>query len=75
MEVIMETHPTGHLAKKCFNVDLPLQVCASELGFYIGTVHPADGPYSRESNEYFPSREAAEHALDTGQWSQLDFDL
>ena len=71
----METHPIGRLAKKCFNVDLPLQVCACAQGYYIGTVHPADGPYSRESNEYFPSRAAAEEALDTGQWSQLDFDL
>ncbi|MBK6742577.1 MAG: hypothetical protein IPG66_06175 [Hydrogenophilales bacterium] len=71
----MQTNQIGHLAKKCFNIDLPLQVCDSTDGFYIGTVHPKDGPYSRESREYFPTRKAAEQALDSGQWSQLDFDL
>lgn len=49
----MSPQKIGHLAKQCFNVALPLQVCRSEAGYYIGTVHPKDGPYSRESEEYF----------------------
>jgi hypothetical protein len=65
----------GLLAKKIFNIDLPLQVCESAAGFYIGTVHPQDGPYSRESQEYFPTRKGAEQALERGEWSQLEYDI
>jgi hypothetical protein len=27
-------------------------------------------PFSRESQDYFPSREAAAEALETGRWTQ-----
>jgi hypothetical protein len=71
----MSPEKIGHLAKQCFNVALPLQVCRSEAGYYIGTVHPKDGPYSRESEEYFPTLEAAEAALESGNWTQLEYEI
>jgi hypothetical protein len=71
----MSPQKIGHLAKQCFNVGLPLQVCRSEAGYYIGTVHPKDGPYSRESEEYFQTIEAAESALESGNWTQLEYEI
>ena len=48
-----------------------LQVLRSNAGFYIGTMytHPEgwEEPGSRDS-EYFPSSEAAEHALNTNTY-------
>lgn len=64
----------GQLAKRFFQVELPLQVCSGNAGYFIGTVHPTDGPYSRESAEYFPDKEDAEKALATGRWTQLVVD-
>lgn len=46
-----------------------LQVLRSAAGFYIGTLDREGFPYSRESVEYFKSREVAETALATGQWT------
>jgi hypothetical protein len=51
---------------------LPLQVLRSAAGHYIGTFDD-DGPASRESVEYFPSHEAARHALETGAWTQRQY--
>lgn len=48
---------------------LSLQVLRSGTGYYIGTSDD-DGPVSRESVEYFPTHEAARHALDSGAWTQ-----
>jgi hypothetical protein len=48
---------------------LPIHVCKSGAGYYIGT-WDHEGPYSRESEEYFTTREAAQKALETGQWTQ-----
>lgn len=59
----------GYLALTYVGKRLPLQVCRSAAGHYIGTVD-ADGPVSRESDEYFHSRQAADYALATGQWHQ-----
>jgi hypothetical protein len=47
---------------------LPLQVLRSAAGHYIGTFD--GGPVTRESVEYFPTDEAARHALETGAWTQ-----
>jgi hypothetical protein len=51
---------------------LPLQVLRSAAGYYLGTFDNGteDGPVSRESVEYFPTHEAARHALHTGAWTQ-----
>lgn len=50
---------------------LPLEVLQSANGFYLGTADE-EGPVSRESEEYFPSFEAASQALNTGAWTQRD---
>lgn len=60
----------GKLAKEVCNVTLPLQVLESQAGFYIGTFDE-DGPCSRESAEYFPTKDEAFAALKTGEWTQL----
>lgn len=48
---------------------LPVTVLKSAAGFYLGTADE-EGPCSRESLEYFQTRERAEQALATGQWTQ-----
>jgi hypothetical protein len=65
----------GLLAQELLHLELPLQVCESESGYYIGTNCPQDGPISRESEEYYPTRDAAQAALDTGRWTQLTVDM
>lgn len=50
-------------------VKLPVQVLRSAAGFYLGTVDD-EGPYSRESVEYWPNHEGAEQALASGNWQQ-----
>ena len=61
----------GHLAKNYCGVELPVQVLQTPAGYYLGTWHPQEGPYSRESG-YFPTKEAAEAALVSGNWMQRD---
>lgn len=60
--------PSGLLALTYAGKRLPLQVLRSAAGHYIGTFD--DGPVSRESVEYFPTDEAARHALEIGAWTQ-----
>lgn len=48
---------------------LPFEVLESGAGFYIGTW--LDGPWSRESENYWKTREEAQKALDTGKWLPL----
>lgn len=50
---------------------LPLQVLESAAGeFYIGTFDFNDGPVSRESVEYWPSKSLADAAFAKGEWTQ-----
>lgn len=58
----------GHLARQC-GMKLPLQVLQSNAGYYIGT-QTENGPFSRESIEYFRKHGDAESALATGEWTQ-----
>lgn len=60
---------SGYLAKHHCDLDLPLEVLESQAGFYIGTCD-REGPVSRESEEYFGTREAAAEALKNGTWKQ-----
>ncbi|OTH01210.1 hypothetical protein, partial [Pseudomonas aeruginosa] len=60
------------LALAHLRLELPLQVLMSNAGFYIGTLDE-EGPASRESVEYYPSRELAQQALDHGTWTQLEY--
>jgi hypothetical protein len=59
----------GLLAEQS-GVKLPLQVCRSAAGFYLGTMEESGMPYSRESIEYFPTQDAAVTALNSGHWTQ-----
>lgn len=66
------SHDYG-VVKKSVN-GIPLQVCKSARGFYIGTWNE-EGPVSRESKEYWPKAELAQTALLNGQWTQFSYDI
>ncbi|WP_422824375.1 hypothetical protein [Xenorhabdus bharatensis] len=68
-EAEMNIAPIGVLALQYCHKQLPLAVLQSRAGFYIGTME-AGVPCSRESTEYFASREQAELALQQGRWAQ-----
>jgi hypothetical protein len=61
----------GHLAYTCSGIRAPLVVMKSAAGFYLGT-YGEDGPLSRESAEYFPTKARATQALETGEWTQRE---
>lgn len=63
----------GELAYDHSLEKLPLRVLRSNAGFYIGTFSPELGPISRESQEYWRERHEAEHALESGHWTQRSF--
>lgn len=65
--------PCGKLAYDYMGIRLPLEVMQSARGFYLGTSNDA-GPVSRESEEYWPTYEDAEAALEAGSesWTQRD---
>jgi hypothetical protein len=46
--------------------DLPVKVLRSAAGYYIGQTEPSGCPFSRLSDCYYPTAEAAQRALDTG---------
>ena len=60
----------GYLALTYMGQRLPLQVCRSAAGYYIGTIDVEQGPTSRESVQYFQTNQEARDALVTGQWQQ-----
>ncbi|HCF4538096.1 hypothetical protein I5I50_23985 [Pseudomonas aeruginosa] len=63
----------GRLALAHLSLELPLQVLMNKnRAYYIGT-SDEKGPVSRESVEYYPSRELAQQALDNDTWSQLEY--
>jgi hypothetical protein len=54
---------------------LPIIIMYSAAGFYLGTERFDDDlgmtvPYTRESNEYWPTKALAEESLARGKWSQ-----
>lgn len=61
----------GQLAREFTGKRLPLQICQSAAGYYIGT-WDEEGPVSRESAEYFRKETLAQLALETGDWTQRD---
>jgi hypothetical protein len=60
----------GMLAAEFGGRQLPLQVRKSAAGFYVGTREENGEPFSRESQEYWPTRQKAERALTLRIWSQ-----
>jgi hypothetical protein len=68
--IVPDTRTQFGLLALAIGQRLPLQVCRSAAGFYIGTLD-ADGlPYSRESTEYWRRAKAAAEALQHGHWTQ-----
>lgn len=59
----------GQLCYRWSRIALPLQVCQSAAGYYIGCEKDHEA-YSRESEEYYRTRELAQHALETDTWTQ-----
>ena len=59
----------GKLAKEFCGIELPVTVLKSRAGFYLGT-QSRGLPVSRESEEYFADRKAAEAALQSGNFTQ-----
>ena len=57
-----ETPRIGWLAKEWGGQELPLKVLKSAAGFYLGT-YDEEGPYSRESEEYWRTEKEALAAL------------
>lgn len=49
---------------------LPIRVCKSPAGYFIGTIAECGLPFSRESAEYFSTRARADDAFDSGDWTQ-----
>lgn len=63
---------SGQLAREFCNMKLPLKVLKSAAGYYIGTYSDEEGPISRESMEYFGTKEQADNALQNGDWTQRE---
>lgn len=62
------TSQIGKLARET-GMKLPLQVLPSAKGYYLGTA-TENGPYSRESEEYWPTAALAEQAMADGNFTQ-----
>jgi hypothetical protein len=66
-----KTIPIGYLAQEFGGVSLPLEALPSAAGWYLGTRDSDGAPYSRESAEYWRSRDQAEAALNNpSSWTQ-----
>lgn len=59
----MSDEKYGFLAEKFGGEQLPLEVCQSVAGFYLGTRTPEGEPNTRESVEYWRQRREADEAL------------
>jgi hypothetical protein len=59
----------GFLAKEFGGETLPLEILDCRVGYYIGTCQNGQ-PYSRESVEYYRTREKAAEALTRRNWTQ-----
>jgi hypothetical protein len=64
-----EINAIGQLAQQELQLRLPLQVCHSHKGYYIGTLF-GGLPCSRESVEYYSDHHSAHKALETKTWTQ-----
>lgn len=63
------THRTSFLCARWLEEEHPLQVLQTPAGWYLGVWPEGDEPYSRDS-QYFPTKEAAEQALEQRTWTQ-----
>jgi len=68
MAIPGETVGAGTIICEC-GEPMPLQVCRSAAGYYLGHFCWSCGPYSRESG-YYQTPEAAQAALDSGRFGR-----
>ena len=68
-QITQQKTPYGVLAAQDRGLRLPLEVLKSRAGFYIGT-STQEGPYSRESVEYWQAESEAWSALKNQTWTQ-----
>lgn len=61
----------GALARTC-GKEYPMEILQSAAGFYLGT-YSDSGPFTRESMQYWPTREKAKKAWDSGRWTQRTY--
>ena len=54
--------------------NMPVKVCMSGAGFYIGQWCNNCGPWNRLSYDYYPTQEAAQTLLDNDTWKRRDTD-
>lgn len=54
----------------CHSQKLVFKVCKSNNGYYIGTICPVCGPYSRESELYWPTYDGAREAFESNIWAK-----
>lgn len=65
------SHRTSYLSAVLLEEEHALTVCQSGAGFYIGCNDAETGePISRDSQDYYPTREAAQEALVNRTWTQ-----
>lgn len=64
---------SAKMASEFLGKRVPLQVQQSARGYYLG-YSDEGGPVSRESEEYWPTHDAAEKALESrpASWTQRD---
>ena len=60
----------GVLAKKWCRVDLQIQPCKSNAGWFVGTLLDSGEPCARESEQYYARKQECEYALDNNMWTQ-----
>lgn len=65
----MNTTSFGRLVSLSDGPQLPLQVLKSRAGFYMRTCMD-EGPYTRESEEYWHESDAASVTFERGLWTQ-----
>jgi hypothetical protein len=51
---------------------MPVKVCRSGAGYYIGQYCDYCGPYNRLSYNYYRTQEEAQKLLETGKWKPRD---
>jgi len=62
------------IAKVCPDCgrDMPVKVCVSAAGYYIGQYCTMCGPYNRLSYDYYRTSDEAQELLNTGKWKPRD---
>jgi hypothetical protein len=60
--------------KKCPDCGekMPVKVCLSGAGYYIGQWCNQCGPFNRLSVDYYGTKQLAQESLDSGKWRRRD---